>query len=55
MKNYDQWNNLKKELEERTNMPSFHEGDVWWCSVGLNIGPEIDGKNVTAERPVCIT
>ena len=54
MKNYDQWNNLKKQLEERKEVPSFHEGDVWWCSLGINIGQEIDGKNVSAERPVCI-
>jgi len=54
MKNYDQWNNLKKQLEERKEVPSFHEVDVWWCSLGINIGQEIDGKNTTAERPVCI-
>jgi mRNA-degrading endonuclease toxin of MazEF toxin-antitoxin module len=54
MKNYDQWNNYKKQLEERTNVPSFHERDVWWCSLGVNIGQEIDGKNANAERPVCI-
>lgn len=49
MKNYDQWNNLKKQLEERKEMPSFHEGDVWWCSLGVNIGQEIDGKNACRE------
>lgn len=35
-------------------MKGIHEGDVWWCSIGVNIGQEIDGKNATAERPVCI-
>jgi mRNA interferase MazF len=54
VKNYDQWNNAKKLLEERRDVPSFHVRDVWWCSVGLNIGHETDGKNATFERPVCI-
>jgi len=45
-KNFDSWNEPKKLLH--TSVKSnrlFHEGDIWWCSVGLNIGSEQDGKN----------
>jgi len=27
---------------------------VWWCSLGINIGVESDGKNDNFERPVLI-
>jgi mRNA-degrading endonuclease toxin of MazEF toxin-antitoxin module len=32
----------------------FHEREVWYCSIGLNIGDEQDGKNNLLERPVLI-
>ena len=54
MKDYDAWTDKKKELEQRTVVPDFSERDIWWCSVGLNIGDEQDGKNENFERPVCI-
>ena len=33
---------------------SFHEREIWWCSIGLNLGDEQDGKNELFERPVLI-
>jgi mRNA interferase MazF len=32
----------------------FYEQEIWWCSLGVNIGSEIDGKNDFFERPVLI-
>ena len=32
----------------------FHEKEIWWCSLGVNIGSEQDGKNASFERPVLI-
>lgn len=32
----------------------IHAREVWWCSLGLNIGFEEDGKNELFERPVLI-
>jgi mRNA-degrading endonuclease toxin of MazEF toxin-antitoxin module len=32
----------------------FKERDVWWCSVGLNIGEEEFGKGPKFRRPVLI-
>ena len=56
MKNFDDWNILKKNINEREINPDlfFHEREVWWCSLGINIGSEADGKNEIFERPVLI-
>ena len=32
----------------------FREREVWWCSLGLNVGAEEDGKNERFERPILI-
>ncbi len=53
-KDYDLWNTLKKGLNGRTSMPEFSERDIWWCSLGLNVVYEEDGKNENFERPVCV-
>ena len=54
MKNYTIWHNKKQELDGRMIVPNFSERDIWWCSLGLNIGYEEDGKNENFERPVCV-
>lgn len=32
----------------------FHEREIWWASLGINIGFEQNGKNELYERPVLI-
>lgn len=32
----------------------FHEREIWWASIGANIGYEENGKNDNYERPVLI-
>ncbi len=55
MKDYDTWNKTKKTIESRATISlSFHEREIWWCSIGLNIGDEEDGKNNLFERPVLV-
>ncbi len=54
MKDFDNWNKLKKELNEKGNFPYPAPREIWWCSLGLNIGVEIDGKNENFERPVLV-
>ncbi len=55
-KNYDLWNIEKKVLDKKTVNKDlfFHAREIWWCSAGLNIGVEIDGKNDNFERPMLI-
>jgi len=55
-KDFDKWNELKKKLHT-TEKPKdfyFREREIWWCSLGLNIGFEEDGKNENFERPVLV-
>jgi mRNA interferase MazF len=55
-KDFKKWFALKPKLEDRfvPDTFSFKEGQIWWCSLGVNIGIEIDGKNDFFERPVLI-
>ena len=54
LKNFDEWNIVKKEIDSFNEGPFFSEGEIWWCSVGVNVDVEIDGKNDYFERPVLI-
>jgi mRNA interferase MazF len=53
-KDFDAWNVVKKSLNKRRKLPNFSERDIWFISVGTNIGSETDGKNHEFERPVLI-
>ena len=55
MKDFDSWNKEKKSLENvGHDILAFHEREIWWCSIGLNLGDEQDGKNELFERPVLV-
>lgn len=51
---FDFWNIIKKRLHFLPREPFFREGEVWWCSIGHNVGHEFNGKNEYFERPVLI-
>ena len=54
-KDFDQWNEVKKRVDTHdTTKLYFKEREIWWVSVGLNIGSESDGKNELFERPVLV-
>lgn len=52
-KDFDQWNELKKKIDAR-NPVYVSERDIWFCSVGLNVGSEQSGKHELFERPVLV-
>ncbi len=52
-KDFDSWNELKKKIDVR-NPIYVSERDIWFCSVGLNVGSEQSGKNELFERPVLV-
>lgn len=56
MKEFDHWNKLKKNIEKtkKEEIVYFKEREIWWCSIGINIGHEEDGKNSPFERPVLV-
>jgi len=54
-KDFDSWNQEKKNLEDTGHKELvFHEGEIWWASIGINLGDEQDGKNDLFERPILV-
>jgi hypothetical protein len=43
-KDFDRWNEKKKALNREQEPVYYHEGEIWWAHLGVNIGFEIDGK-----------
>ena len=54
MKDFDSWNTQKKKIDEKQTYPTVNQREVWWCSVGLNVGNEENGKGEFFRRPILI-
>jgi mRNA interferase MazF len=54
LKDFESWNKEKQKLEKKERKLYIKEREVWWCSLGINLGSEIDGKNGLYERPVLV-
>lgn len=48
------WHELKSVISDKEVSPLFSEQEIWWCSIGLNVGVEQNGKNHLLERPVLV-
>lgn len=53
-KDFDLWNNRKKSLDKSVRRLFYKEREIWWCSLGINIGDEIDGKSGEFLRPIIV-
>ena len=53
-KDFNKWSELKQKLNNRKAVPTFKEREVWWCSIGANVGCEEDGKNQLFNRPILV-
>ena len=53
-KKFDNWNEIKKSLHDEHKAVIFKERDIFWVSIGINIGYEQDGKGEIFSRPVVI-
>jgi mRNA interferase MazF len=53
---FNKWNIKKQEINfsDRTDNMYFKEGQIWWCSVGQNVGSESLGKGEYFMRPILI-
>ena len=50
-----EWIGLKQKLHQGAQSPPLvTAGDIWWASVGQNVGSEINGKSRLFSRPVII-
>jgi mRNA interferase MazF len=52
-KDFDTWNLFKKELDVSKNK-LFREKEIWWCSVGVNVGSEQHSLTADFSRPVLV-
>ena len=54
VKDFDGWNGHKKHIDAAVERPFYHTREIWWCSVGVNIGNELDGTGKQHDRPVLV-
>jgi mRNA interferase MazF len=55
IKKFLEWIGLKERLHEKiSKAPYVNEGEIWWASLGENVGFEINGKSELFTRPVVI-
>lgn len=54
VKDFDAWHPRKKMIDAEYSNLSCGEREIWWCSLGVNIGVEEDGKQDVFERPVLV-
>ncbi|MCK9351842.1 MAG: type II toxin-antitoxin system PemK/MazF family toxin [Candidatus Paceibacterota bacterium] len=53
-KDFQKWHTQKEKLNEKENRLFFHVREIWYCSLGANVGFETDGKGEDFLRPVVI-
>lgn len=57
-KDFDKWNGLKKKIDTREDVEEneifIKNRQIWWCSIGLNVGSEQNGHGEVFERPVLV-
>lgn len=55
VKRFLKWIGVKEKLDANDFCPPLvSEADIWWCSVGENVGVEISGKGQDFTRPVIV-
>jgi mRNA interferase MazF len=55
IKRFIEWIGIKEKIHNQASVPVFFkDGDIWWCSLGENVGVEINGKGDTFSRPVFV-
>src|SRR3989344_1996965 len=54
IKYLEEWCKVKIFLWKKESKVVFKQGEIWWCSLGMNLGEEIFGKGIKFTRPVLI-
>src|SRR3989344_2024544 len=53
-KDFQNWHALKSKINSDDKQLLYRAQEVWWCSLGANVGVEADGKKDLFERPVLV-
>lgn len=53
-KDFQNWHNKKSQVDGIEKRPFFHEQEIWFCYIGVNVGFEQDGAGNDFQRPVVI-
>jgi len=53
-KDFNEWNSLKQNLHNSNKKVIFKQRDIFWSSIGINIGFEQDGKGKIFSRPILV-
>lgn len=53
-KDFEGWNERKKQINGKKAAPFCHERELWWCALGVNMGNEQDGAGTDFRRPVLV-
>jgi len=54
-KKFLEWIGIKEKLDAlKSSVPHVSQGQIWWASLGENVGFEINGKSSSFTRPVVI-
>lgn len=54
MKDFYNWNKKKIKIDSYKWFKHTKGKEIWWCSVGVNVGTEIYGKGKVFARPVVV-
>ena len=50
----DEWNTVKKGIDEQENRKKVEAQRIYWVSIGQNVGGEVYGKSEIFTRPVLV-
>ncbi len=53
-RDFRKWHYLKENIDNKYLEKLFREREIWWCSLGANVGFEQDGKYDYFERPILV-
>ncbi len=54
MKQFDEWNEVKKRIDNKTKISIPKEREIYWTCIGENVGFEQNGKSKLFARPVLV-
>lgn len=53
-KDFQKWHKKKEQVNDIEKRPFFHEREIWFCHLGVNVGFEQDGTGEDFQRPIVI-